>query len=451
MTSTLTTAEKFKLDFLFKKTLGAPAALGTTFTAPAEAGGSSKPKIIKNLVINQEIPTTAPSTDLSMVDISSVYIPTGSNNTADTKYISTTYPYIAKYTLRLKSSTAGFSYYYNDPASGLNLLESAIPFNYDPFSSYAYEVKLDDVVVPGSGIDTAGTKSWILDTDAGYLYFPNKDAGTPVITITFWRYEGTYGVGSGSGISNFGNLTVSHLSPFDYTIDSNLFILETAVASGENGNLNSTQVVYSTVDCSFSGNLTVGGTITVGNYAANSIPSSAIIGGVGGGGISNFGNLTVSHLSPFDYTIDSNLFILETAVASGENGNLNGTQVVYSTVDCSFSGNLYVGGTITAGTTYYTTSDYRIKANIISLSDTSFSVDLLRPVTYMNTSLGKSDIGFIAHEVQEQFPFLVTGEKDETNYQTLNYTGLIGLLTNEIQDLKKEFKEIRREFASYTQ
>jgi hypothetical protein len=366
MSSTLTTPEKFKLDFLFKKTLGAPAALGTTFTAPAEAAGSSKPKIIKNLVINQEIPTTAPSTDLSMVDISSVYIPTGSNNTADTKYISTTYPYIAKYTLRLKSSIAGFSYYYNDPASGLNLLESAIPFNYDPFSSYAYEVKLDDVVVPGSGIDTAGTKSWILDTDAGYLYFPNKDAGTPVIKITFWRYEGTYGVGSGSGISNFGNLTVSHLSPFDYTIDSNLFILETAVASGENGNLNSTQVVY-------------------------------------------------------------------------------------STVDCSFSGNLYVGGTITAGTTYYTTSDYRIKANIISLSDTSFSVDLLRPVTYMNTSLGKSDIGFIAHEVQEQFPFLVTGEKDETNYQTLNYTGLIGLLTNEIQDLKKEFKEIRREFASYMQ
>ena len=67
----------------------------------------------------------------------------------------------------------------------------------------------------------------------------------------------------------------------------------------------------------------------------------------------------------------------------------------------------------------------------------------------MNTSLGKSDIGFIAHELQEQFPFLVTGEKDASENQTLNYTGLIALLTKEIQDLKKEIKEIRREFASY--
>ena len=111
---------------------------------------------------------------------------------------------------------------------------------------------------------------------------------------------------------------------------------------------------------------------------------------------------------------------------------------------------LDVNGTVNA-TSYNATSDYRIKSNVIALSDTSYSVDLLRPVTYMNKSLGKQDIGFIAHEIQEQIPFLVTGEKDAEEHQTLNYTGLIGLLTKEIQDLKKEVKEIRAELASYKQ
>jgi hypothetical protein len=97
---------------------------------------------------------------------------------------------------------------------------------------------------------------------------------------------------------------------------------------------------------------------------------------------------------------------------------------------------------------YNATSDYRIKANVIPLSDTSFSVDLLRPVTYTNKSLGKQDIGFIAHEVQEHFPFLVNGEKDSEEYQTLNYTGLIGLLTKEIQDLKKENKVLREKMEN---
>jgi hypothetical protein len=97
---------------------------------------------------------------------------------------------------------------------------------------------------------------------------------------------------------------------------------------------------------------------------------------------------------------------------------------------------------------YNATSDYRIKANVIPLSDTSFSVDLLQPVAYTNKSLGKQDIGFIAHEVQEHFPFLVNGEKDSEEYQTLNYTGLIGLLTKEIQDLKKENKVLREKMEN---
>jgi len=56
-------------------------------------------------------------------------------------------------------------------------------------------------------------------------------------------------------------------------------------------------------------------------------------------------------------------------------------------------------------------------------------------------SSGQQDIGFIAHEVQEFYPFLVSGKKDGKETQSLNYNGFIGILTKEIQVLKKKVAE----------
>ena len=55
---------------------------------------------------------------------------------------------------------------------------------------------------------------------------------------------------------------------------------------------------------------------------------------------------------------------------------------------------------------------------------------------------GTKNIGFLAHEVQEVFSFLVEGTKDGPETQSLNYIGLIGILTKEIQDLKKRVKKL---------
>jgi len=85
---------------------------------------------------------------------------------------------------------------------------------------------------------------------------------------------------------------------------------------------------------------------------------------------------------------------------------------------------------------FNSSSDYRIKENIQNLDD-EFNIDKLRPVTYKNKNTEKQDIGFIAHEVQEEFPYLVSGEKDGEEMQSLNYIGLIGVLVKEIQELKK--------------
>jgi hypothetical protein len=97
-------------------------------------------------------------------------------------------------------------------------------------------------------------------------------------------------------------------------------------------------------------------------------------------------------------------------------------------------GNLNVLGTATC-TSGWSTSDYRIKENVIKLNN-NFTVDSLIPVTYKNLRSKKQDIGLIAHELQEHFPELVNGEKDGKEMQSVNYIGLIPILIKEIQDLK---------------
>lgn len=102
--------------------------------------------------------------------------------------------------------------------------------------------------------------------------------------------------------------------------------------------------------------------------------------------------------------------------------------------------NVLSGGNIVTGTiTCYwvkATSDYRIKQDVQTLNDT-YTVDKLRPVSYYNTLTEQPDIGLIAHELQDVYPFMVTGEKDGENNQAVNYLALIGILIKEIQGLKE--------------
>jgi len=97
---------------------------------------------------------------------------------------------------------------------------------------------------------------------------------------------------------------------------------------------------------------------------------------------------------------------------------------------------------------FTSTSDYRIKENV-SLLNGTFSVDNLRPVTYQNKLTKKQDIGFIAHEVQEVFPYLVNGDKNGETNQSLNYNGLIGVLVKEIQDLKQQVNNLKTDNQNF--
>jgi hypothetical protein len=69
----------------------------------------------------------------------------------------------------------------------------------------------------------------------------------------------------------------------------------------------------------------------------------------------------------------------------------------------------------TAGlTSYNTTSDYRLKENIVDLPDALETVSRLKPRQFDWKETGNTTTGFIAHELAEVCPHAVTGEKDAT-------------------------------------
>jgi predicted acyltransferase (DUF342 family) len=119
----------------------------------------------------------------------------------------------------------------------------------------------------------------------------------------------------------------------------------------------------------------------------------------------------------------------------------NSTAVGYNAI-ITASNQVQLGNAICTAqaTSFNATSDYREKENVMELNET-FTVDTLRPVVYDFKPLGKKHIGFIAHEVQEFYPYLVSGEKDGPASQSMNYNGFIGILTKEIQVLKKKVAE----------
>ena len=69
---------------------------------------------------------------------------------------------------------------------------------------------------------------------------------------------------------------------------------------------------------------------------------------------------------------------------------------------------------------------------------------------YKQTQTGKNDIGFLAHELQEHYPELVEGEKDGEKMQSVNYSGLLPILINEVQQLKKQIAETRARIQNET-
>ena len=230
-------------------------------------------------------------------------------------------------------------------------------------------------------------------------------------------------------ISGNGNLFVAK----DISGNSNLFVAKDISGNGNlfvanyisgNGNL------FVAKDISGNGNLFVAKDIS-GNrnlYVGGSIYFS--------GDIYKGGVLYQPNNSSSSNSITGGLFV---------SGDISGNGKLDVTGDISGNGDLFVTGEVQAAS-YNATSDYRIKDNVRNL-DEQDTISNLRPVKYFNKQTNKKDFGLIAHELQSEYPDLVSGEKDGAELQSVNYIGLISVLIKEVQELKRITAEQAIEIA----
>jgi hypothetical protein len=196
--------------------------------------------------------------------------------------------------------------------------------------------------------------------------------------------------------------------------------------------------------------LTIGGNnVALGYQAGNALTTGVFNTAIGANAFSTGATYNFSTAVGYNAQITgNNQIVIGTASESVFiNGNASSSSATTGALqvaggvgirgNLSVSGTTTIGGNITAGNligyALYVSSDYRLKNNVQPLSITR-TVDVLKPVEYDHIT--GHQMGFIAHEVQADYPFLVTGEKDGGDYQTVNYNGLIALLVKEIQEIK---------------
>lgn len=104
---------------------------------------------------------------------------------------------------------------------------------------------------------------------------------------------------------------------------------------------------------------------------------------------------------------------------------------------------------------YNTTSDYRLKSDVISLTDSISRLKQLNPVKFKwknNLAYGYQE-GFLAHEVAQICPSAVSGEKDAVNEdgsikpQNIDTSYLVPLLTSSLKEAVARIETLEAEIA----
>ena len=132
-------------------------------------------------------------------------------------------------------------------------------------------------------------------------------------------------------------------------------------------------------------------------------------------------------------------------VQSGRTGTGNQPAIEF------FNGNGVVGSIYTGGTTttYYTSSDYRLKENVNYDWDATTRLKQLKPARFnFKTDESVTFDGFLAHEVSSIVPEAIGGEKDAVDddgnaiHQGIDQSKLVPLLVKTIQELEARITEL---------
>jgi hypothetical protein len=200
--------------------------------------------------------------------------------------------------------------------------------------------------------------------------------------------------------------------------------------AGANANFNSeqggytftTSTVSNAVSIDSSGNVLVGTTANplAGQLHSNASGTNFVLytSGVNWASINNHTNSGTQYFQDFRY---------------------NGTQI----------GSILGSNTSTA---YNTSSDYRLKENVVEMTGALDRVDQLNPSRFNFIADADTTVdGFLAHEVADVVPEAITGEKDAVDdegnpiYQGIDQSKLVPLLVGAIQELRAEIEQLKNQ------
>ena len=157
------------------------------------------------------------------------------------------------------------------------------------------------------------------------------------------------------------------------------------------------------------------------------------------GKVQTYANSGYAHQMYYDYSSGTGYFIefLRTT------GTFGSVAAVVGTISAS-----------TTTTTYATSSDYRLKENVIPMSGGIDRLKQLKPSTWSWTQDGSHGEGFLAHEAQAVVPEAVTGTKDAVDdegnpvYQGIDQSKLVPLLTSALQEAITKIEALEARVAT---
>jgi len=179
--------------------------------------------------------------------------------------------------------------------------------------------------------------------------------------------------------------------------------------------------------------------------------SPLIMTGAGGSGaehmrLTSVGHLGINNTNPsFPLVVQGNAANHVSAFYVATNGY---AAALFYDASNTFRGQIAVGS---GGTTYHTSSDYRLKTAVNYDFDATTRLKQLRPARFQWTSQGDNAVpvdGFLAHEVQDIVPEAISGNKDDVDdegnpvYQCIDQSKLTPLLTKALIEAVEKIEQL---------
>ena len=163
------------------------------------------------------------------------------------------------------------------------------------------------------------------------------------------------------------------------------------------------------------------------------------------------GNMIQSSAGTYDLDVSGDLSINSSGgvinigndtVSQNINIGTNGTRTI--TVGKDGVGTFQVDSENVVFTNSTQFSDRRLKENFLSIENPLEKVNNLNGYYYnwIKDENKKVNVGFIAQEVETQFPMLITNQ--ENGYKSVNYIGIIPVLLECIKDLQKQINDLKK-------